>query len=123
MPSCWLDLILKLGESEISDTDGFESLMAQPYTKMDTKVGLCAVIFVGFRIIARVSEALPGRAIFFPGLFGISRDSSVYFVIFRDSSGFFGKGSARGGNPGPRQGTARHLKAPPGRAVRFSVNE
>ena len=37
---------------------------------------------------------------------GIFRDSSVYFGIFRYSSGFFGKGSARGGNPGPR--------APPG---------
>ena len=50
---------------------------------------------------------------FFPRIFrdfsvfsGIFRDSSVYFVFFRYSPGFFGKGSARGGNPGPR--------APPG---------
>ena len=81
------------------------------------------VVIVGFRIIARVSEALPGRAIFsqdffwdfpeffdifryFPVYFGIFRDSSVYFVLFWYSSGFFVKGSARGGNPGPR--------APPG---------
>ena len=70
------------------------------------------VIFVGFRIIARVSEALLGRAILFPGFSGIFRDfpvffrdSSVYFVIFRYSSGFFGKGSAQR-EPRPR--------APPG---------
>ena len=47
------------------------------------------VIFVGFRIIARVSEALPGRAILFPGFFGMFRDFPVFFGIFRDFSGFF----------------------------------
>ena len=51
---------------------------------------------------------------------GIFRDSSVYFVIFRYSAGFFGKGSAPWREP-RAQGTARHLKAPPGRAVRFSA--
>ena len=51
------------------------------------------MVIVGFRIIARVSEALPGRANFFPGFFGILRDFPAFsgiFRDFRDFSGFFG---------------------------------
>ena len=50
------------------------------------------VVFVGFRIIARVSEALIGRAMFFPGFSGIFQDFTVFFGIFRYFSVFFTTG-------------------------------
>ena len=82
-----------------------------------------SVVIVGFRIIARVSEALPGRAIFSPEFSGIFRDFPGFFGTFRSFSVFF-EIFRQGQRPWrePRaQGAARHLKAPPGRAVRFSA--
>ena len=93
------------------------------------------MIFVGFRIIARVSEALPGWANCFAGFSGISRDFPGFSGIFRDFpvfsgifryfSVFFGifRQGQRPWREPMAQGTARHLKAPPGHAVRFSVYE
>ena len=57
----------------------------------------------GFGSTARQEDFFPRIFWYFPVFFW---DFSGSFVLFRYSSGFFGKGSARGGNPGPR--------APPG---------
>ena len=59
----------------------------------------------------------------FPVFSGIVRDYSGLFGIFRDFTVFFGifRLGQRPWREPRAQGTARHLKAPPGRAVRFSV--
>ena len=87
------------------------------------------VVFVGFRIIARVSEALPGRASFFPGLSGvfgifryfpgfseifrILRYISLYFGILRD---FSARAAPVAGTHGPGHRPASESTARPGGA-------
>ena len=76
----------------------------------------------GFGSTARQGEFAPRIFREFSVFFGILLDISLFSGILR---GFSARAAPVAGTQGPGHGhrTARHLKAPPGRAVRFSVYE
>ena len=77
----------------------------------------------GFGSTARQGDFPPGVFRDFPGISVFSRYFSGFPGIFRYFSVFFGifRQGQRPWREPRAQGTARHLKAPPGQAVRFSV--
>ena len=72
----------------------------------------------GFGSTARQGGFFPRIFRDFPGFFGILRYISLFFGILRN---FSARAAPVAGTQPRAQGTARHLKAPPGRAVRFSA--